>query len=206
MVQMRPTSITAAVAVCGTLTPGQKKYAVSAPVPAASNGQLALTAAAAVYDSSSPAAATGVSSPDLDGSPNGDGVTVTVQSLAAAVDASSSPSAARGVSGLDLDGSPSVLIDQSVYAEQEAEAEAEAEPEEDNDSDPKHLDMASEPQPAEPRDDERELVLLREIERLRAELAELRPTADPDAFVAATNAMGFNDADRQVNYWHRTGK
>ena len=56
-----------------------------------------------------------------------------------------------------------------------------------------------------PPDDERELVSLREQlqaslaenERLRAELAELRPTADPDAFVAATNAMGFNDADRQ---------
>jgi hypothetical protein len=57
-----------------------------------------------------------------------------------------------------------------------------------------------------PPDDERELVSLREQlqaslaenERLRAELAELRPTADPDAFVAATNAMGFNDADRQL--------
>jgi hypothetical protein len=58
-----------------------------------------------------------------------------------------------------------------------------------------------------PHTDERELLSLREQlqaslaenERLRAELAELRPTADPDdAFVAATNAMGLNDADRQL--------
>ena len=37
-----------------------------------------------------------------------------------------------------------------------------------------------------------------ENERLRADLAELRPTIDPDAFVAATNQLGFNDADRQL--------
>ena len=37
-----------------------------------------------------------------------------------------------------------------------------------------------------------------EVERLRADLAELRPSANPDAFVAATNQLGFNDADRQL--------